>query len=130
MELTVEFLEQALDDLKREIFATLHVAMPGIIRTYDAEMGTADIQPGLRRKTAGGDLLLSPVLRSVPVFIPTENYSVSPGDICLIVFADYCVDGFISTGQPLIPPSPRAHDLSDGFAFVGFRLNISSRGLE
>lgn len=130
MNLTVEFLEQALENLKREIFSTLHVAMPGVIRSYDAVTGTADIQPGLRRKTADGDILLPPVLQNVPVFIPAEDYTVSPGDICLIVFADYCIDGFLSTGQPLLPPSPRAHDLSDGFAFVGFRLNASSGGQE
>ncbi len=124
MDVTVEFLEQALDDLKREIFSNLHVAMPGIIRAYDEEKGTADIQPGLRRRTSDGDLLLAPILRSVPVYIPVSDYVVSPGDICLVIFADYCADGFLKTAQPVLPPSPRTHDLSDGFAFVGFRINI------
>ncbi len=126
MDLTVEFMERALEDLKKEIFSTLHVAMPGIIRSYDSSRGVANIQPGLRRKKADGDILMAPLLQNVPVFIPAEDYNVSPGDICLVVFSDFCADGFIKTGQPVLPPSPRGHDLADGFAFVGFHLSTQT----
>ncbi len=121
MEVTMEFIEQALEKLKREIFANLHVAVPGTVLAYDEDSGRADIQPGLRKETQSGQLMTAPVLRGVPVVGLAEEDRISPGDKCLVVFADFCTDGFLQTGREAVPPSPREHDLSDGFAFVGFR---------
>jgi GTP-binding protein len=45
MQITESFLQSALDSLRREIFENLHVAMPGILVSYDAETATADVQP-------------------------------------------------------------------------------------
>ncbi len=118
MQITPEFLQKALDNLKKEIFETLHVSMPGVINSYDPENQTADIQPGLMRKTSDGRLLPSPLLRNVPIIGSTE--SLSPGDLCLLIFTDFCLDGFLQTHTPTLPPSPRTHDLSDAIAIVGF----------
>ncbi len=125
MDITSEFLHQTLDNQKKEILSSLHVALPGTVLAFHADTGLADIQPGLRRRTAEGELLPAPLLQNVPVFLPTADFTVSPGDLCLVIFADCCADGFLQTGQPVLPPSPRAHDLSDGFAFVGFRPAFS-----
>ena len=57
MEITADFLENALQSLKEEIFSSLHVAMPGIIRSYDPERRTATVQPALRRKNAAGEII-------------------------------------------------------------------------
>lgn len=114
------FLQETLNSFRREIFSALQVAMPGIISSYDSSSGTASVQPALLRKTASGDLLAAPVLDRVPVLLPSSDYTPAAGDFCLLIFADFCVDGFLQTGQPVIPPSPRAHDLSDAFALVGF----------
>lgn len=124
--ITEAFLRDALADLKREIFSSLHVAMPGTLVSFDPTSGTADIQPALRRRTVSGVLMQAPLLTSVPVFLPSSDFAPSPGDPCLLIFADFCIDGFRDTGQPVIPPSPRTHDLSDAFAFVGFRLPSTS----
>ena len=40
MQITESFLRQALESFRREIFSSLHVAMPGIIRSYDAASAT------------------------------------------------------------------------------------------
>ena len=64
-----------------------------------------------------------PVLSDVPVFMPVE-FEVSPGDACLVVFADADIDKWLVSGEPEEPASPRRHSLSDGFAFVGFRAGI------
>ena len=121
MELTEEALESALAALKAEIFSTLHVAAPGTILNYDPATRTAEAQPALRRRTADGGSIPAPVLRKVPVCLPDPTREVLPGEPCLLVFADFCVDGWMETGAPVIPPSPRAHDWSDAFALVGFR---------
>ncbi len=118
MEITADFLENALQSLKEEIFSSLHVAMPGIIRSYDSIHRTATVQPALRRKNAAGGIITAPLLQDVPVFLSGSSSEVTPGASCLLIFADFCIDGWFETGQPVVPLSPRSHDLSDAFALI------------
>ena len=127
MQVTESFLQQALESFRQEIFSSLRVAMPGIIRSYDASSSTAEVQPALRRRTSSGALVTAPVLSGVPVFLPATDFTPSPGDHCLLIFCDFCIDGWFDTGQPVLPPSPRMHDLSDAFAIVGFRPKTLSQ---
>jgi len=113
--------QEELQALKREVFATLHCALPGIVEAFDAETRTAVIRPAVKRGMEAGDPALSlPLLRDVPVFMPVP-FEVSPGDACLVVFADCDIDAWFESGEAEAPPSGRMHSLSDGFAFVGFR---------
>ena len=120
MEITESFLLETLEAWKKDLLSSLHTAMPGNIVSYDASSGLAEVQPALRRKTASGAILTAPVLQSVPVFLPSSGFTVSPGDPCLLLFLDFCIDGWMETGQPVLPVSPRTHDLSDAIALVGF----------
>lgn len=92
--------------LKKEIFSSLHCALPGTVVAFDAETQTADIRPAREGL---------PLLQAIPVFMPVP-FEVQEGDRCLVVFADCS-----STD-----PSERMHSLSDGFAFVGFRRRTES----
>ena len=118
MEITESFLHEALEALKREIFSSLHVCMPGNIISWDPETGLASVQPALRRKTSSGQVLTAPQLFGVPVFRASSSVVPSPGDPCILLFTDFCLDGWLETGQPVIPPSPRQHDLSDAVALI------------
>lgn len=102
--------------LKQDIFATLHCALPGMVVSFDPEKQTAEIQPAVK---AG--CLAYPILTDVPVFMPVP-FDVTPGDACLVVFADVDIDSWFETGEAAVPRSARRHSLSDGFAFVGFRI--------
>ena len=115
--------------LKKEIASSIHVSMPGTVIAFDSAKGTATIRPALRRRI-GGKVMQLPLLRDVPVFLPRFTCNceygpcamvVQPGDSCLVVFADTCIDGWFESGSDTLPPSDRMHDLSDGFAFVGIR---------
>ena len=118
---------EALMALKREIFASLHVALPGTVVRFDEEKMTVDVQPGLRRKVGKDETIIGmPMLMDVPVFCPafTDSdlmISIQKGDPCLVIFADCNIDGWYETGDATLPASERMHDLADGFAFVGFR---------
>ena len=101
--------------LKREILSSLHCALPGIVESFDAETGTAAIRPVVKRR----DGTALPLLRDVPVYLP-EAREISPGDFCLLIFADCDIDAWLETGEESVPLSARQHDLSDAFAFVGF----------
>ena len=95
--------------LKKEIFSSLHCALPGIVETFDDASGTASVRLALSGM---------PVLQDVPVFVCNE---VSVGDACLVVFADCDVDAWFDGDDSVDPVSGRMHSLSDAFAFVGFR---------
>ena len=47
---------------------------------------------------------------------------LNPDDACLVIFSDVDSDNWFETGEASAPNSPRRHSLSDGFAFVGFRI--------
>ena len=142
--------QEELQALKRNIFESLHCALPGIVVSFDAESQTAVIRPAVVREvvrqgrfsrsrdgtarsdstflqpssaTGGGwrnALVPLPLLRDVPVFMPVP-FEVNPGDACLVIFADRDIDAWFETGEAEVPSSGRMHSLSDGFAFVGFR---------
>ena len=103
------------DALKKEIFSSLHCALPGTVVSFDAEKQTAEIQPAGKAGSAA-----YPVLPDVPVFMPVP-FEVRPGDACLVVFADIDIDAWFAAGRASVPGSARRHSLSDGFAFVGFK---------
>ncbi len=102
--------------LKKEIFSSLHCALPGIVESFDVDSVTAVIRPAV--KNSAGIAL--PVLYDVPVFMPVP-FDVNAGDACLLVFADCDIDAWFETGEAVVPESGRQHSLSDAFAFVGFR---------
>lgn len=115
-------------------------AMPGVIDSYDPTTQTCVVNVPIQIVFKQGDNapqpLSIPPLLDVPVFFPggggfTLTFPVVNGDECLVVFASRCIDawwqnGVTATqpGQPPtsgVPPFFRMHDLSDGFAFIGFR---------
>ena len=112
-----------IEAIKKDILSSFHCALPGIVESYDAENRAADIRPAAWQKTGGIKIPL-PLLKDVPVFIPhtgTEPaWTVSPGDACLLVFADYPIDPWLEDDDT-VPVPDRRHDLSDAFAFIGFQ---------
>ena len=123
--------QEELQALKRDIFDSLHCALPGKVVSFDAESQTAVIQPAVMERRGQSSrswdgtsrarpLVPFPLLRDVPVFMPVP-FEVNPGDACLVIFADRDIDAWFETGEAEVTLSGRMHSLSDGFAFVGFR---------
>ena len=105
--------------LKGSIIENLHVALPGEVVSYDSGTRTAKIQLVLR---GWKSMENPPLLVDVPVFFMGNLvYPIEKGDECLVVFADSCIDSWFMSGGVSMPVSARKHDLSDGFAFVGFK---------
>lgn len=113
-------------DLQKEsIKQEINCARPGIVRDYDPETQTATIELAVRG-SLGGQFAAPPLLTDVPVFFPGGKngalvFDIEKGDECLVVFSDVCIDAWFQNGGISNPVSLRRHDLSDGFAFVGFR---------
>ena len=118
-----------LQALKQYLLSSIHCAMPGIVESFDPETQTVSVRPALRSKMKDGSDVPLPLIRDVPVFFPGSRsaaltYPIAPGDECLLIFADACIDGWFSTGTATQAPSGRMHDWSDAFAFVGFRSRL------
>jgi hypothetical protein len=110
--------------------STIQTAMPGIIISFDASVGTVAVQPvvqaSVRKSDGSYSFMALPVLQDVPVCFPggggfTLTFPVKAGDECLLVFASRCIDAWWQLGGVQAPIEPRAHALSDATAFVGLR---------
>ncbi|MEN0630633.1 Gp138 family membrane-puncturing spike protein [Phytobacter ursingii] len=119
--------EQYNAELVQKVFSTLKVAMPGVIESFDPDSVTASVRPAIKGYEPGapgdGWNELS-LLVDVPVIFPrgggcTLTFPVKPGDECLLIFADRCIDFWWQNGGVQKPVDPRMHDLSDAFAIVG-----------
>jgi len=121
--------EEALRVAMEGMRSGLWTAMPGIIQSFNADTVTAEVQLSIKGVVQAPDGTAKftdlPLLVDVPVFFPrggncTLTFPVSEDDECLVVFSARCIDGWWQSGGVQAPMEPRMHDLSDGFAFVGF----------
>lgn len=105
----------------------LRVASPGIIRSFDPVEQTVTVQLALREKLNldGNEKWVDiPLLVDVPIVIPRAGgycltLPVAPGDECLVIFGDCCMDAWWQSGGVQNQIDCRRHDLSDGFAILG-----------
>lgn len=125
----IEYQKRLLDSLN----IGLRVAAPGIIQSVNYEKQTCTVQLAIReRLNFNGNLQWTeiPLLPDVPLFVYSGGgYSltlpVAAGDDCLVVFGDNCIDAWWQNGGIQNQVERRRHDLSDGFAIVGFKSQPS-----
>ncbi|MDQ8034972.1 hypothetical protein CEG14_15545 [Bordetella genomosp. 1] len=117
--------------------AGMWTAMPGIVQAFDAAAQTVSVQLAVLIPVREPDGSSVPtqidVLHDCPVHFPaggncTLTFPVTPGDECLVVFGSRCIDGWWQSGGVQAQPDRRMHDLSDGFALVGFRSQPRALG--
>lgn len=104
---------------------SMNFAMPGRILSYDGGAQRASVQPSLGRLLRDGREERLPVLNDVPVLWPQSGgasmtFPVGAGDGCLLIFCDRSLDEWKGEGGEPLPDDPRAHDLSDAVAIMGF----------
>lgn len=109
--------------------ANLWTSIPGIIQSFNAAQQTAVVQPAIMAKQfdingVAKDVAL-PLLLDCPVQFPsgggyTLTFPVAQGDECLVVFSARCIDAWWQSGGVQVQAVLRMHDLSDGFAVLGF----------
>lgn len=108
----------------------IQTAIPGIIQSFSADHMTCTVQPAIsgQVRDESGNLtgMELPLLVDCPVQFPagggcTLTFPVKPGDECLVVFSSRCIDSWWQAGGIQAQAELRMHDLSDGFALLGFR---------
>lgn len=120
--------EQVDEALRKRTAASIRVALPGIIQSFDAEKCIATVQPavtGAKSSSTGSISQESlPLLQDCPVVFPhgggvAMTFPIEEGDECLIIFADRCIDFWWQSGGVQHPVDDRMHDLSDAFVIPG-----------
>ncbi|MFJ5408125.1 Gp138 family membrane-puncturing spike protein [Pectobacterium punjabense] len=114
------------------IKSQMRSAIPGVIQSFDPETVTCVVLIGVRSTNArsyddvskNDEALDYPLLVDVPVVFPrgggcTLTFPVKPGDECLVIFADRCIDFWWQSGDVQSRVDGRMHDLSDAFVIAG-----------
>jgi hypothetical protein len=127
-------IKDVLDRTKDEVFYNMNCVQVGRIISYDPTKNTASIQIGMKRQLPNNEVVTYPPLQDCPVFFLTGGTSsismpILPGDTCLILFNDRDIDTWWATGENNVPPTPRAHSLSDGICLVGIRNQSNKKSL-
>lgn len=113
-----------------EALDSVHVAVPGVVVTYDSARQRADVQPAVKRGYVDeeGDRQVEtlPVVTSCPVVFPGSGsfaitFPIAPGDEGLIVFASASLDRWLARGGVVDPEDDRRHHLTDGVFLPGLR---------
>lgn len=117
-------LEDLMKAIKSDVFKTLNVAKIGKIQKVDLERKTLEAEVVFKRLLGDNQVRAFPLLIDIP-FVTIQGGGValqvpiSPGDDCLLIFADRNIDSWFRSGGVGVPFDGRAHDASDGIAIVG-----------
>lgn len=117
--------ERTLDTVKQAVNMGLRVAMPGRVLSFDPDSQTVSVQPEIQQLLADGSGEDLPPLSDVPAYCMrggafVVTMPIKEGDRCLVIFGDRSIDEWLESGAHAPPADYRQHDLSDGFALVGY----------
>lgn len=119
-----EVIKVAMESFGR----AMHVAMPGVVETYDAAEQKAHVKPQVQRLTIDPDgneeLLELPVVPNVPVVFPRGggcfvSFPLAAGDQVILLVCDRELNTWKSNGGDAQPADPRSHSLPDAVAIPG-----------
>lgn len=128
----VELIRRAVESR----VADIHVAMPAIVRSYDAAKQTVEVQPATRRviEDEEGDLWEEdfPPIPNVPVEWPGGggmylHFPITAGDTGLLVFCERSIGEWRETAKQATPGDTRLHGLSAAVFRPGLRDSKSAR---
>jgi hypothetical protein len=117
--------ERTLDAVATAVKMGLRVAMPGRVVSFDPDKQTVTVQPKIQQLLADGSGEDLPPLSDVPAYCMrggkfVVTMPITEGDDCLVIFGDRAIDAWFESASEAPPADYRQHDLSDGFALVGF----------
>lgn len=108
------------------ISATINVALPARIVSFDSTAQTAKVEVLISNISLDDTEIPVPVLSDVPVqMLSYGGFCITAepksGDEGLLQFADKCIDGWWASGKRSIPLDYRSHDFSDAFFSIGYK---------
>lgn len=124
LEQRIARLESLLTRIMSEVKSDIRVALPAKVVSFNPSKQTVSCIPTVRElvnlngKVSYKDL---PILEDVPIIMPRAGgwvitLPIKPGDECMVVFQDLCIDGWWFRGGIQNWNDLRRHDLSDAIA--------------
>lgn len=124
LEQRISKLENLFSKLMSDVKSDIRVSLPAKVISFDAEKQTISCIPTVRELVnINGQVKYMdlPVLEDVPIQMPRAGgwiitLPVKPGDECMVIFQDLCIDGWWFRGGIQNWNDLRRHDLSDAIA--------------
>lgn len=119
---TTELMRRSFVEMMKDVATSI----PGHFISFDPVTQLAQIQIGVQRIDVNGETFEPTPLIECPVaFLGGSQYfiehQIDPGDECLIVFSQRCIDGWVNSGGIANNPIMRYHDFSDAAILPGLR---------
>lgn len=119
----MSYIEEAIKAGMQAGALTFMSAMPAIVKSFDAEAQTVEADIAIMRIVEGENKPYT-LLVDIPILLPTVQgfhitLPIQPGDECLLIFADRCIDSWFTEGGIQPQQEHRVHHISDGFALIG-----------
>jgi hypothetical protein len=117
-----ELLKTALREQSKDIGTSI----PGYVVAFDKNTQLAQLQIGIKKTPVKGESFAPAVLIECTAQFTGGNafhveHQIDPGDECLIVFSQRCIDGWVNTGGIANNPILRFHDVNDAYFIPGLR---------
>lgn len=121
-------LFQILEKLSNNIKVTMHCIKIGEVVSFDKTDQTVSVRVlhvmDENYNVYMDDELEYPVIQKVPVVVMGGggtyiSHPIKAGDQCLLLFCDYMIDSWWTSGEAQPSIFPRKHDISDPIAIVG-----------
>jgi len=121
---------QILDALRNSIYVDVHCVKIGEVVSFDKTDQTVSVKvlhvldSNYNIYMNEGETVEYPVLQKVPVVIMGGggtyiSHPIAAGDQCLLLFCDYMIDAWWTSGEAKPSIFPRKHDIADPIAIVG-----------
>lgn len=130
-------LYQVLEKLTNNIKFSMNCVKIGEIVSFDKTDQTASVRV-LHVMDENYNVYLDntieyPVIQKVPVVVMSGggtyiSHPIKEGDQCILLFCDYMIDAWWTSGEAKPSIFPRKHDISDPIAIVG--LNPSTKSIQ
>ena len=119
-------ITELLNTIVSNKIAEMHIAMPAKIVSYDFATRRASVQPAVDRKYNDDEILVFPIIHSVPVLQPSSggasvNFPVKVGDSVLLTFSERSLEQWLQDGKQSAPDDARQNNLTDAIAHIGLK---------
>lgn len=109
-----------------ELMKDVGTSIPGYFLSFDPDTQLAQIQIGVQSVENNGTTFEpSPLIECPVAFFGGSEYfiehQIDPGDECLVIFSQRCIDGWVNTGGVADNPIMRFHNVNDACILPGLR---------
>ena len=131
MRSTKPTLYTVLEAQQKDTKISMNCVQVGTIQEFDSAKQTATVKISMKQIVKVNPDLSEvyseyPLILKVPVMVlfggvDFMSMPIEPGDSCILLFNDRCLDDWKSGETAIAPSHPRLHSLTDAIAIVGIR---------